>query len=379
MPRPRSRTPWLDRVRALGLEVAAEDDDGALTLRHAATHRLAVHVDRARDGDRWAWQITARHPDAPGELRIVPEGAVSRIRKLIAGEDLLTGDPEFDAAVYVAGDEVGTLGLLTAGVRDQIRALIEHGWVEAGAIEWREHSDEAQPAAILTRIGWMMRLARTLAVQTDRFGRLLRMARTDRRAGSRLRALEVYLGHGGRLHDDARRHLLRDGDPRVRGRVARISAAVDVLVALAANPDPAVRRDALDALVGQVGAEVAAAFAAAAGDEPALAVRGLLPCLAAEPALIDALGEAALVALLDGGGRRWRGGAIERLGAIGGELSVAPLARIADAFFGAGEDKARARAAIAAITSRLGGLRAGGLTVVEVGAGALSTVPPGDQ
>lgn len=378
MRRPRSRTPWLDRVRALGLEVAAEDEDGGLTLRHAAAQGLVVHVARVGRSDGWEWHITARHPDAPRDLRLVPESSAHRVRKLFVGEDILTGDPDFDETVYIAGDEVATLGLLTAAVRDQIRALVEQGRVEGGAVEWRERSDEAQPVALLARIGWLMRLARTLAVQTDRFGRLLRMARTDRRAECRLRALEVYLRHGGQLDEHARRHLLRDDDARVRLRVARICAAVDALVALASNADPAVRRDALDALVGQAGDRVAAAFAAAAGDAPVIALRGLLPCLDAEPALIDDLGEAALVVLLDGG-RRWRGEAADRLGAIGTEAAIAPLARLAETFFGGSEDKARARAAITAITTRLGGLRAGGLTVVDVAPGALSTVTPPDQ
>lgn len=79
--------------------------------------------------------------------------------------------------------------------------------------------------------------------------------------------------------------------------------------------------------------------------------------------------EAALIALLDD--PAWRIKALASLGRVGTERAVAPLAAIADRWFGAAE-KTAARAAITAITRRLGGLRAGGLSIADSPGGALS-------
>lgn len=372
--RRRGMNPWFDAVRAVGLEVQSDPGDELMVLRSVPAHSTRIEVvgDPVRGGGS-RWTITVEPPGLPHDLRLVPEDAVGRVKRLVVGEDLLTGDAEFDAAVHVSGDAVATLGLLSASVRDQVAALMKHGVVERGALRWIEPSDARRPPWLAQRVVRLTRLGRALAVGTDPMARLLRMARTDRKPDCRLHALEVYLGHGGHLDDDARRHLLRDTDARVRLRVGRATASVESLLALVGADDPAVRREAFEALIGQTGPTALAAFDALAGElEPALVLRAIGPCLERHPQGIATLGEPALLALLDGGARRLRDAIIERLHAIGTEAAVPALTRVADAFFGWPSQKARAREAIAAIAERCGGLRIGGLSVSEAGEGGLS-------
>ena len=150
----------------------------------------------------------------------------------------------------------------------------------------------------------------------------------------------------------------KSGNPAVRARAAaalgasRRPSAVEPLIALAADPDPAVRRSAVEAL-GRLGdARAVDALArqlqGAAGprDEAAVSVR-----VAAAHALgqIGAAALPALAAVLHDRNQRVREAAVDALGAIGGPSAVPALAAAL------GDDRSQLRQAAAKALAAIGG------------------------
>lgn len=76
--------------------------------------------------------VTTRVAVEAGDLlpwvQIRAERLGTMAEKIVAGEDLQTGDPEFDARAYVRGDEASTLAVLDCATRTQLlRLLAERG------------------------------------------------------------------------------------------------------------------------------------------------------------------------------------------------------------------------------------------------------------
>lgn len=366
---------WASALDAQGLLVV----EGPLEVRATSRpgHPLAVAAIGWPSGQQWQWTVTVSNPKIAPRLALAPEDRLTRVKKLVVGEDLLTGDEVFDARVHVSGDEVETLARLSHRVRKAVLMLLESGRVVDRTVHWSETSDGPQPRGFAERMRRWMALARMLGADLEAERRLLKQAQWDDSPGVRLRALTVYLGRGARPAVADMRRLLRDEDAHVRLRAARIEPSIEHLNELASDDEAPVdvRTEAVVALgAAAQRAGIAGIDRGAAVVEPEVVMRALRPWLdrsgAAE--VVGALGEAAALAVLTDGPRTLRPAAIERLGAVGTERSVPELIKLADAFFGGRALKSQARTAAESITRRIGGLRRGGLSVTGGEAGGLA-------
>lgn len=369
-------------MRALGVRVEQAPDRMIL----AAEPGHAMHVageGRRLAPERWMWTLEVRHPGIDRAWVIEPEDAITRVRKLVAGQDVLTGDAAFDAAVHIVGETRPLLACLGHATRARLTRLLPQGRLADGALRWAAPATGPRPPGLVDRLHDMLTVARTLGADVRPLTRLRRHMVRDPDPGHRRRAMEQAVLAGHALTPGERRALLRDADPDLRAAVARMLHDVETLGRLAADPrlpDP-LRVGAVEAL-GECeppaaidALERAARSAGSTALEPALG-RALGSTTDRHPEAIERLGEAATLALLTHGPERRRSAAIERLGEAGTERAVPPLAAIAGAFFARRALKDEARAAIDRITRRQGGLSRGGLSVADAEAGALTVSPP---
>lgn len=230
-------------------------------------------------------------------LRFHAETRMTALKKVFGGEDVLTGDPRFDAAVWLDGEPGELLGRLEPVVREAIMT-----WVGAGGA-----------------------LVEQLVVELS--------APTDERVDELLIA-GVTIGRAlGELAGD-------DDDYEIHHALIERAES---------DPMPQVRVRAAAALIGR-------------GFPPT-------PSLAADlgPVLEDGL----LLTLAEGQAAQ-REAVITHLGQFGTERAISPLAAIAGAWFGDRRQKQAARAAVDHIIERQGGLRAGGLSMLDAEAGGLA-------
>ncbi|MCA9546743.1 MAG: hypothetical protein KC613_20195 [Myxococcales bacterium] len=313
------------RLLGMGLTPPTDDPDalvwkGALGPGQATVRRL---------GETWAVEVSAT--ELPGELRIGSEAAVGGLRRVFMGKDVQTGDMIFDDAVRIDGPEalvraactVGTRRLLTRWVPDHELQL----QAQRLTLTFASHSEQRLVARLRTLRSLLQSLCRA---QGNLAVRLLRNAARDPVAQVRTLSLLTLL-----------EGPLQTLDARRRRRAILVGAG---------HPQASLRKAAAPLLVGLLNtAEVA----------------------------FEALPERALWTLLAFGDPARQVEAAHRLGAVGGADSVPPLAEHADAFFGTGALKTAARAAIAQILERTGGLRSGGLSLAEDQAGELSLLGQG--
>ncbi len=249
--------------------------------------------------------------DDPPELEIRAEPQLATVRKLVAGQDLLTGDPAFDKVALIAGDPAEA-ALLAPELRGQLPvclrwgARFEQGWLRI-------------PRRVLSaeKLAALLRVAQLLSAHPDPVAGLVAARQTEPLATVRARQSEV-LGE-------------------------QEACRPEHLAAAATDEDPRVQRAA--------GAALAARAADWWCDE--------LP----EPLVL-----AALPQLAPG----WKIRAVGWLGAHGTERAVAPLAEAGSGLFVAGPLKEAVREATGLLLARLGPLRAGGLSVTDDEGGGLS-------
>ncbi|MCA9542246.1 MAG: hypothetical protein KC620_25290 [Myxococcales bacterium] len=354
------------RLIALGLVPASKDG-----TRYQSREGLDVEVMLVCEHPTRC-AITVRHPAMSPKLSIGAETTGSRLGKWVSGEDVQTGDPDFDAAVLLRGDEAECLARLTHQARGEVTALLNGGDVRDGMVRWARAAKVPLPD-IDNRVARLMWLARALGGPVDIDVRLLQTARADPLPGVRRRALAMYLARGGEIGGVARRRLLADDDAWVRLLAAKAADDQTTLIALAvdAKTPAEVRAVALERLLSAPPDALLSIFdRAAATDVPRpIVLRGLLAALGGTATRAGELGEASALCLLAEGPPELREAMIERLAEVGTEASVATLAELADAFFGRREHKERARNAIHRIAQRQGGLRQGGLSIVDADGG----------
>lgn len=369
---------WIPRMRALGVRV--EQTDAEVTLTADPGHSLTVvGTGERRAEQRWMWTLVIGHPQLDRSWVIEPESAVTRVRKLVAGQDVLTGDAPFDDAVHVVGETRRLLACLGHRTRDRLTELLPQARLAEGVLRWSAPATGPRPPGLVEIVRSMMAVVHTLAADIDPVLRLRKHMLDDRDPGHRRRAFEQVVLAGHELIPSERRALLRDPDLELRYAAAHLLSDVETLGRLAASAEApeAMRAGSIDRLGGCEGPDALAALDRAAphlGEATRLA-RALSRVLAGVPNGIAALGEPSLIALVEHGSGAAAGRAIDRLGEVGSERAVPALASIADAFFGRRALKERARAAIGRISSRQGGLRRGGLSVAGGDEGALSVTP----
>lgn len=293
--------------------------DAVLALSKGdATRWQLGPVECEVDGHRL--RMRHRRPLTDQQLQIEAEPDASRLRKLLSGQDVLTGDDAFDQIALIAGDPAIALAVLDPEVRAELGAWLPMGLtLRGGVIE-----APAPDAAAIAQLALLM---------------------------ARLTPPEAPLAVVWA------RRLADEPNPGAAVRLARALVAqappvdVSLLDAAAMSTIEAAREILGEALARRLDRE-------AVGE---LSAGGAAAALGAAPSAL-------------------RPALVERLRAIGDERAVAPLTAIANAFFGGAELKAKARRAVEAIIERQGGLRAGGLTVVARGpAGALSEAAPSHE
>jgi hypothetical protein len=135
-------------ARRLGLKVEARD--GKRIFLRGKMSRCSVQVARApAAGESLEWMASVTSPGIPAALSIGSETGLSRLKKLVSGEGVLTYDAEFDAEILVSGPVLETIAVLDVGTRRRLRDLVSHRWVLSdGAIVFgygTKDEDEVPP------------------------------------------------------------------------------------------------------------------------------------------------------------------------------------------------------------------------------------------
>jgi hypothetical protein len=332
---PRS-SQWIRRARQLGLR---EDPKATVFTLQGAIAGISTEIERQpRGGDLrpppgqekldWRWSISMTGLDFEGRLALARESVLSGLAKVVTGQDVLTGDDDFDGLALIRGEPEYALAVLSYNVRRTLTVALSRG-VHFGpdSLAW-QFWDRTLPRRVLSR-------ARQLAVLADRLV----------------------------LDDEhVRRGLLRNAvrDPLTsvrRHNLALLTGRGDV------PPDaPALQ----------------AALAAAASDDAALvrtASTLLTRAVRFDPRQLDVLPEPALVCLLQHGPGEGRIDVIERLAETGNSWSLGALGEASRGLLSGRRVRAAAREAVQRIIARHGDLKEGGLSLAPVATGDLSLIP----
>ncbi len=350
----------------------------------------------------------------PRSLVLRAEPALAGVTRILARDEIVTGDDAFDRAVSVRGSTAEALAALSRPARLALRGLLQRGSLDVrdGRVEMRLRlgGDEPESDRFVARRAAALVAALALA-PGEVPARLARNALSDRVPGVRLRSLEILQRTmaGDPEQVRATRGALGDADAGVRLAAARFAgdegiAALRGLVE-EESAEPAVRREALvvlellqpaeravEALAALrpdaiASAEVRHAFLTAVGrlrvathrpwiesllddrDVPtacaAAAALGDLGDVVVEPALLRALGRVSPDV---------KAAAARSLARVGTVAAVEPLLRFAKDVWADPPLREAAQDAVAAIQARLDGAEAGGLTLADApdARGALS-------
>jgi hypothetical protein len=369
---------------------------------------LRVTLESTRHGGRRTTRIHVANELIPADLVLGAEGLATRVTKLVEGEDLLTGDQAFDAAVLVRGEPGTTLAVLDRNSRPAVLDAVRRGVrVAAGCVSQEVSGRLETSAEVIKAVQPQIELARKLSLPTNLVGRLSAQAHRDPVAGARSRCLGLLADRYPRNARslDARHAALRDLTPEVRLAAAR-SLGQDgeaTIVALGTTPgipehlaveaiqtlasqcrrdgfgeilDAAVaanRTGVARALIEHLDAETAHRLTPRltellAGDDPELAINaaGALATAA------DIAGEGVLLAALARADASARLSIVAALGRIGSAAAVRRLHTVVEAHPLELALRRAATSAIAAIQQRLTGAEPGQVALTDGAAGDLS-------
>ena len=340
---------WLRRARQLGLRRdpsvslwrnAPRSNVTDLVLRGSIAGFGTEVGRRRRSGELqppreqweldWCWSIGLTGLDLQGRLTLAPETSLTGLGKLVTGQDILTGDREFDELALVRGEPAYALAVLSEPVRRTIALALSRGvrFVPDG-ISWI-FWDRSLPRRILSR-------ARNLAI-----------------LATRLRLDEEGVRRG------LQRNAVRESLIPVRRR------NLEELAALLGPPTPASLQAAL-------------AAAATYHDDLVSAAAPLLArALRYDVLRLDELGERTLVCLLRFGPDEQVLPVIDHLARRGTAWCLPALCQAASSLL-RGRRRQAAQEARERITAReKGSLPQGGLSLVGEG-GDLSLIPKADE
>lgn len=332
----------------------------------------SIYTEGSGKNRRTYTRITASG-SLPDDVQLSREGFFTTV----FGDDIKTGDRDFDGDVRVRGEPGAALALLDDPMRKLVRQAVDAGWV-FGNGRWsytiqKRLGAEIEP--LLHRGAALANMVRDAATAIPQ--RLADRVRGDRTSDVRRVALELLITRysTSKSAETAAQSALQDRDPQVRIIAAKHLGEIPVLARLAADrvASDALRADALTTLeLHRTHPEAHAAMSALV-DELA---RGELPPKLHEP-LAYALGqipepraEPVLVNLLESPEDEVRLAAIRSLARIGSIDAVPALVPLRDRFMAfASQQAAAAKDAILAIQARAGRAEAGSLALSEEGGG----------
>lgn len=404
---------WRRVAAQFGLSFGFVDDHWSMT---GSLGGFGVRVRMVKRGKVQATELALASSGIPKRLTLKSEGGWQSLRKLVVGEDVLTGDREFDAMIHVTGPEAVALAVLDAPARARVKTFVR-GWAEAealvsdGQLNWQNYKVLAEGSVLTALIKDALGTAQALQLLPDQVqGDLALNAAQDPVAAVRLRNLEVLARVAPEVAAECLRVALTDPDGSVRVFAATRLGESELprLLELAQRDrDPAVRAKVirhlasftreklwpiLDSAIGARDDDLKRAAIVAAGETRYTALLPRVAALAdsAEPLVaqavaqaLHALGareyEATLVSLLGHQASEVRTAAARALGDLGGGGAVEPLLAQTKGVFEDATLKRTALQAIARIQSRLDPAEVGRLSLVEPAPleGALSTV--GDE
>lgn len=403
----RGRGAWRRVAERLGLRFTEE----SYWLKWGIEGRLrgcAVRLVNTSKGRQISSVLTIqRSPPIDPALTIRAESLATRAKKLVLGQDVLIGDPAFDAAIWMDGPPLKLFALLDARTRATLQRVIAEWRVEleGGAL----HLETTRIITDGERLERLLLDCTTLAerLAPPRAGYLqAALATLDGELDGRVRL--ACLGH---LLDGpaewalpAARIGMRDADAGARLRSALVAGAegiatLEALLDGGGLDEPAAERalaavhaHAPDRIRARVEGILASRPAASTG--PAIRLAGTLGMRAQLPRIVrlaelsrlhapvvdalrlfgDPAGEPALISAVGNSDVEVRRRAIDALGHFGTRAAIAPLRAITDR-----ATRGVAAQAIARISQREAPGRGGGLSMVDDAHGALSTAGGPDE
>jgi hypothetical protein len=311
---------WERSARQIGLRDVDFDRSGDVEAQ-GRVHRLQTVIRGHRPRpNTYAWTVTVRIPALAGRLSLAPESRLSRLGGVLGNPDIHTGDAEFDARVRVRGIAPYARAALTAPVRRSVLDGLARGIDMSGdRLEWvfDDSPLSRRPVACAARLA---QLGSRLLLSRDELAvGLLQNAVWDPLPGVRVRSMEFLVEHAG----GPRRHaVLQAGAKGAR------------------SDDGSVRRAAAPLL---------------------------LAAWVADPTVINVLGEAQLICMVEGLGARTPPGILRRLGDCGSDQALPALLDLSSGLLLPFAVKEAARGAAAQLRARAG----------DAG-GALSLAPQGE-
>lgn len=316
----------------------------------------------------------------PSALSLCPRNVSPSVLHT-AGEEIQVGDPAFDAAFHVRGDERQALASLHAPVRAALRAEAQTPWVFGGGV-WSMTIWSVAGSDLERSLELGLAIARTLRGDVrrdeDATERVARVATRDPLLSMRRRALRWLHAHEP-THPATRTALeaaCGDRDQGIQLFAARELGHLGTLARLAQKASEPHRLEALDALVRLApDHELTRETLTQALQETGSSLR---PPREAALGLIEEPGipgfEATLVALLDEHDDDLRVRVMRTLGRVGSLAAVPALLPFRELIVGFSLKDA-AREAILEIQARVGGPEHGALTLAD-GGGELALVEP---
>lgn len=299
--------PLLDRRAVVAAALAPTGD----------SLRACVAARWQRGGAREAQRLgpLVRSPGEPTTIRFATapafelraEADLAALRKVFTGQDVLIGDAAFDRRAHVSGDPLAARATFDAPLRARLLRWLGEGLTLAGGVL-------QAPTRDVESLTDLLHVASALVPPDDLIARARVRLETEATPGVRQRLFEA-----------------------LDGRAAE-AVVLEAAACIADDADAGVR------------ASVGAALA---------------PRLAADATLLESLSEGCLLSCLSLVEDELQRALIARLGAVGTERAVAPLTEVGGGLFTPAARRAAARAATDAIVKRIGGLRGGGLSVVE--------------
>lgn len=364
------RQVWAAIAERLGLGRAGEDYmsgtlDGSIV-------EASIYTEGSGKNRRTYTRVTASG-NLPDDVQLSREGFFSTV----FGDDIKTGDRDFDSEVRVRGEPGAALALLDGPMRKLVKQAVGAGWVFAAG-KWSYTVQKTLGAELEPLLHNGASLASTVRdAATAIPQRLAERVRGDANPDVRRIALELLTTRYSttKATETAARSALWDAGPKVRLLAARHLGEAAVLANLTSNraiPE-ATRAQALEALEQHNKHPEARAAIASLVDELS---QGGLPQSLAEPLAYtlehypEPRAEAVLVNLLESPSDEVRVAAIRTLGKIGTVEAVPALVPLRDRFLAfASLQASEAKDAILAIQARAGRAEAGALALSEEGGG----------
>lgn len=336
------RRAQVDALRAMGLETTLGGATGEGRRQGVPVRVTYFWLEKNRYNRELYMRIEAG--GVSPSIGLVAQGLGQRLLKGLGAQDVEVGDPRFDEAVVVRGDEARIRALLSAQARDSVRFILGYPNAEIvdGWVRYTELGTE-HPTQALRYVDRAVEVALQLSPERQGRERLLEQVEGDRSPGVRQRCLLELWERGPReLLERAVSRAAEDEDDRVVGTAALIR-----------GDGPRILQQHMDVI------------------DAAVSIAPQRTCRA----LGEAGAEDELIRLLSDRRDVVKVSAARGLARAGGRRAVEALRPLVNGVVTDPEIKSAARSALAAVQARLqGNATAGSVSLVDAGpsAGAVS-------